>query len=141
MLTIKILLRIKRFTELRKEMSDNNFDRDNEIWLLFVAVSTIVSAAFRTMVFSNRIGNKPINMARMRSVGLITVHPIHQPKDVSWTANDKPKPHWKPQYLAANAAPIKISEKSEFSYAIIVLQLYYLPSRAGLLCSRELSSK
>lgn len=74
-------------------MSDKSFVRDNEIWLLFVAVSTIVSAAFRTTVSNRRIGNRPTMMAKMKSNKLITVHPIHQPREISCTANDRPKPH------------------------------------------------
>lgn len=115
----RILLRNSRAMDGKNEISDRNFLRDNDNWLLFVAVSTIVSAAWRTIALIIRRGNRPIIIATVNKIGQIIAQPNHHPKDTCRINIDKRFPNTKPKYREAMAEP----------------------SRAGILCCIELSSR
>lgn len=85
----KILFRNKRPIDLQNEMSDRNFLRESDIWLLFVAVSTIVSAACRTRDSSNCCGNNPMKIAMINRTGLMIDHPNHHPNEIPCKAKDR----------------------------------------------------
>lgn len=72
-----------RFIEHINDISERSLALDNDMWLLFVAVSTISSAASRTIDAINFIGNSPTITAKINNNGDKIAHPNHHPNDVS----------------------------------------------------------